>query len=227
MRSFILAGLLMAAAPAAMAQNVYVTADRLLDVSTGRMIEDPAIVIQDGVITAVGPKASTQVPSAAEIIELPGVTLLPGLIDMHTHLDSDPTFGGFSGLTVTDSFWSMIAVPNAKVTLQAGFTTVRNVGSGDWNDVALKQAIEMDRIEGPRIIPAGYSFGATGGHCDSTGLPPSFDAHSPYNVDSPDEGRKRVREVRKYGAEVIKICATGGVFSHNTEPGQQLSLIHI
>jgi imidazolonepropionase-like amidohydrolase len=179
MRSFILAGLLMAAAPAAMAQNVYVTADRLLDVTTGRMIQDPAIVIQDGVITAVGPKASTQVPSAAEVIELPGVTLLPGLIDMHTHLDSDPTFGGFSGLTVTDSFWSMIAVPNAKVTLEAGFTTVRNVGSGDWNDVALKQAIEMDRIEGPRIIPAGYAFGATGGHCDSTGLPPSFDRKNP------------------------------------------------
>ncbi len=221
MRSLVLAGLLMAAAPAAMAQNVYVTADRLLDVTTGRMIEDPAIVIQDGVIMAVGPKLSTQVPSAAEVIELPGVTLLPGLIDMHTHLDSDPTFGGFSGLTVTDAFWSMIAVPNAKVTLDAGFTTVRNVGSGNWNDVGLKQAIEMGRIEGPRIIPAGYSFGATGGHCDSTGLPPSFDAHSPFNVDSPDEGRKRVREVRKYGAEVIKICATGGVFSHNTEPGQQ------
>jgi len=221
MRPIILAGLMLAAAPAALAQNVYVTADRLLDVSTGRMIQDPAIVIQDGVITAVGPRATTQIPSAAEVIELPGVTLLPGLIDMHTHLDADPTFGGFSGLTVTDAFWGMIAVPNAKVTLEAGFTTVRNVGAGNWNDVALKQAIEMGRIEGPRIIPAGYSFGATGGHCDATGLPPSFDAHSSFNADSPDEGRKRVREIRKYGAEVIKICATGGVFSHNTEPGQQ------
>lgn len=221
MRPVILAATLVLVAPAAFAQNVYVTADRLLDVRTGRMIEDPAVVIQDGVITAVGPAVSTQVPSAAEIIELPGVTLLPGLIDMHTHLDSDPTFGGFMGFTVTDAFWSVIAVPNAKATLEAGFTTVRNVGSGDWNDVALKQAIEMGKIEGPRIMPAGYSFGATGGHCDATGLPPSFDAHSPFNVDSPDEGRKRVREVRKYGAEVIKICATGGVFSHNTEPGQQ------
>ncbi len=221
MRVYVLAAAMAAVAPTALAQNVYVTADRLLDVTTGRMMQNPAIVIQDGVITAVGPRASTQVPSAAEVIELPGVTLLPGLIDMHTHLDSDPTFGGFSGLTVTDAFWGMVAVPNAKVTLEAGFTTVRNVGAGNWNDVALKQAIEMGRIEGPRIIPAGYSFGATGGHCDATGLPPSFDAHSPYNADSPAEGRKSVREIRKYGAEVIKICATGGVFSHNTEPGQQ------
>lgn len=222
MRSFLAAALLAAAAsPAALAQNVYVTADRLLDVATGRMIENPAIVIQDGVIASVGPRASAQVPSAAEIVDLPGVTLLPGLIDMHTHLDGDPTAWGYAGFTVTDAYWSMIAVPNAKVTLEAGFTTVRNLGSGGWNDVALKQAIEAGRIPGPRIVPAGYSFGATGGHCDVTGLPPSFNAHNPYNADSPDEGRKSVREIRKYGAEVIKICATGGVFSHNTGVGQQ------
>jgi imidazolonepropionase-like amidohydrolase len=221
MRSLILAGLMLAAAPAALAQNVYVTADRLLDVSSGRMIQNPAIVIQDGVITAVGPRASTQVPSAAEVIELPGVTLMPGLIDMHTHLDSDPTTWGAASFAVTDAYWSMVAVRHARITLEAGFTTVRNVGSGNWNDVALKQAINAGKIPGPRVIPAGYSFGATGGHCDVTGMPPSYDLHNPYNADSPDEGRKSVREIRKYGAEVIKICATGGVFSHNTEPGQQ------
>jgi imidazolonepropionase-like amidohydrolase len=217
----VLIALAFAAAPAATAQNVYVTADRLVDVTNGRIIQQPAIVIRDGVISAVGPRDTTQVPSAAEIIELPGVTLLPGLIDMHVHLDNDPTFGGYTGLQFTDSFWTIIAVPNAKATLEAGFTTVRNVGSSDWSDVALKQAIEAGKVPGPRIVPAGYSFGATGGHCDSTYFPPSFAAVSPYNVDSPDEGRKRVREIRKYGAEVIKICATGGVFSRNTEPGQQ------
>ena len=74
---------------------------------------------------------------------------------------------------------------------------------------------------GPRVVTAAYSFGATGGHCDSTFFPPSMNQHSEYNADSPEEGRKRVREVRKYGAQVIKICATGGVFSRNTEPGQQ------
>ena len=211
---------LLTAAPA-MAQNVYVTADRMLDVATGRMIASPAIIIHDGVITQVGLNSQLQVPSAAQVVDLPGVTLLPGLIDMHTHLDSDPAYGGYTGLEFTDSFWTVISVPSARATLEAGFTTVRNVGSGGWTDVALKQAIEAGKIEGPRIVPAGFSFGATGGHCDSTYFPPSFDSKSPYNIDSPEEGRKRVREVRKYGAEVIKICATGGVFSRNTEPGQQ------
>ena len=220
MRTLALA-LLLAVAPTAMAQNVYVTAGRMLDVATGRMVADPAIIIQDGIITRVGTREGLQVPSAAVVIELPGVTLLPGLIDMHTHLDADATVGGFTGLEFTDSYWTVIAVANAKKTLEAGFTTVRNVGSSDWSDIALRQAIEGGKIDGPRIVPAGYSFGATGGHCDITGLPPSFAANSPYNADSPDEGRKRVREIRKYGAEVIKICATGGVFSHNTEPGQQ------
>ncbi len=208
-------------APEGAAQTSYVTADRMLDVATGRMIEDPAIIVRDGVIESVGARSTTQVPSAAEVIDLPGVTLLPGLIDMHVHLDSDPTYGGYTGLQFTDRFWSMIAVPNAKATLDAGFTTVRNVGADSFNDVGLKQAIEEGKIVGPRIVPAGPSFGATGGHCDSTYFPPSFAAKNPYNSDNPDDARKAVREIRKYGAEVIKICATGGVFSRNTEPGQQ------
>ncbi|MDP3739647.1 MAG: amidohydrolase family protein [Hyphomonadaceae bacterium] len=222
MRSLVLGlAAAIALAPGAAAQNVYVTADRLLDVTTGQLIQRPAIVIQDGVITAVGPRDRTQVPSAAQVIDLPGVTLLPGMIDMHVHLDSDPTYGGYTGLQFTDAFWTIMAVPNAKATLEAGFTTVRNVGSAEYSDVGLKQAIEAGKIPGPRIVPAAYSFGATGGHCDSTFFPPSFGSKSPYNADNPEEGRKRVRELRKYGAEVIKICATGGVFSANTEPGQQ------
>jgi len=221
MRTLVLALLVTTAAPAALAQNVYVTAERMLDVTTGRMIQNPAIIIQDGKITSVGARDTLQVPSAAEVVELPGVTLLPGLIDMHVHIDSDPTLGGFSGIGLPDAYFAVLSVPNAKATLEAGFTTIRNVGAGSWDDVALKEAIEAGKVDGPRIVPAGYSFGATGGHCDVTGLAPAFEAASPYNADSPDEGRKRVREIRKYGAEVIKICATGGVFSHNTEPGQQ------
>ena len=221
MRALVLTALFATAAPAALAQNVYVTADRMLDVSTGRLIQNPAIIIQDGIVTSVGTSNKLQVPSSAEVIELPGVTLLPGLVDMHVHLDSDPTLGGFTGIGLPDAYASIVAVPFAKATLDAGFTTVRNVGSGNWDDVALKAAIEAGKIDGPRIVPAGYAFGATGGHCDITGLAPSFNAVSPYNADSPDEGRKRVREMHKYGAEVIKICATGGVFSYADTPGQQ------
>jgi imidazolonepropionase-like amidohydrolase len=115
----------------------------------------------------------------------------------------------------------MIAVANASKTLQAGFTTIRNVGADAWNDVGLMQAIDQGKVTGPRIVPAGYAFGATGGHCDSTFFPPSMGQKNAYNADSKDEARKSVREIRKYGAQVIKICATGGVFSRNTEPGQQ------
>ncbi|MEY2757675.1 MAG: hypothetical protein RIR33_1453, partial [Pseudomonadota bacterium] len=161
MRTLVLAGLMMAAAPAALAQNVYVTADRMLDVTTGRMIQNPAIIIRDGVISEVGTRDRLQVPSAAIVHELSGVTLLPGLIDMHTHIDSDPTMGGFTGIGLPDAYGAVISVPNAKATIEAGFTTIRNVGSGNWDDVALKAAIDMGKVVGPRIVPAGYSFGAT------------------------------------------------------------------
>jgi imidazolonepropionase-like amidohydrolase len=199
--------------------NVLIRAARLLDVRTGKWIENPAIRVENGRITAV--TAGGQPAPGERVLDLAGMSLLPGLIDMHTHLDSDPSYGGYNYLQFTDSFWSMLTVKHAGETLDAGFTTVRNVGADNWNDVGLRQAVEEGKIRGPRIVSAGYAFGATGGHCDATFFPPSFDAKSPYNADSPDEARKRVREIRKHGAQVIKICATGGVFSRNTEPGQQ------
>ncbi|MDX3885957.1 MAG: amidohydrolase family protein [Sphingomonas sp.] len=149
------------------------------------------------------------------------MTILPGLIDMHVHLDGNPHYGGYTGLQFTDSFWAIQGTANAKAMLEAGFTTVRNVGSGNYADVGMKQAIEEGLIPGPRIVPAAHALGATGGHCDETYLPPSFEAKGKAVGDSVDELRQRVREQRKYGAEVIKVCATGGVFSRNTEPGQQ------
>ncbi|GAA5083203.1 metal-dependent hydrolase family protein [Lysobacter panacisoli] len=200
--------------------EVVVTAQRLLDVRSGRMIENPQVLVRDGRIVEVG-RVGASVPAGARRIDLPGMTLLPGLIDMHVHLDADPGYGGYTGLQFNDRFWSMVSVVHAQRTLMAGFTTVRNVGSDDWNDVGLREAIDEGKLTGPRIVTAAYSFGSTGGHCDSTFFPPSMDERSPYNADTPEEGRKRVRELRKYGAQVIKICATGGVFSRNTEPGQQ------
>ena len=148
-------------------------------------------------------------------------TLLPGLIDMHVHLDSPADIGGYRTLDYTDSFWAIASVKNARDMLDAGFTTVRNVGSGNYADVGLKQAIEGGYAVGPRIVPAASAIGATGGHCDETYFPPSFHRKGDAVGDGPQELRQRVREQRKYGAEVIKICATGGVFSRNTEPGQQ------
>ncbi|MGH8025131.1 MAG: amidohydrolase family protein [Pseudoxanthomonas sp.] len=199
---------------------LWITADRMLDVRSGRLVDQPHVLVRNGRIVETGSGAGA-VPAGAKHVDLKGMTLLPGLIDMHVHLDSDPSYGGYTGLQFSDRFWSVLAVVNAQKTLMAGFTSVRNVGSDAWNDVGLRQAIDAGKVHGPRIVTAGYSFGATGGHCDSTFFPPSMEQKSPFNADSPEEGRKRVRELRKYGAQVIKICATGGVFSRNTEPGQQ------
>ena len=214
-------------AGAVQAKTVAVTAARLLDVATGKYVEQPVVLITDGRITAVGVQGAVTIPADAERVDLPGQTLLPGLIDMHVHLDSSPKYGGYSGLAFTDSFWAVAAVPNAAATLNAGFTTVRNVGADRYNDVALMQAIDEGIIPGPRIVPAGYALGATGGHCDSTYFPPSVDLTSPGVFDGPEEARKMVRKMKKYGAKVIKICATGGVFSNDAVGVQQLTLEEI
>lgn len=208
-------------AAAAHAQTVILTADRMIDVVAGRIVANPVVTIVDGRIAAVGSGVAVDVPAGAKRIELAGMTILPGLIDMHVHLDSTPLYGGYTGLQFTDAFWVAQGTANAKAMLDAGFTTVRNVGSEGYAGVGYKQAIEEGLIEGPRIVPAGHALGATGGHCDSTYLPPSYAAKGVAIGDSPDELRRRVREQRKYGAEVIKVCATGGVFSRNTEVGQQ------
>ena len=144
---------------------------------------------------------------------------------MHVHLTSLAEIGGYRGLQYTDSFWSAVGVANAKKTLDAGFTSVRNVGAADFQDVGLREAIDGGWAVGPRITTAGWAIGATGGHCDDNSLPPSLDRKSPGVINSPDEARAKVRWLHKYGAQVIKICATGGVFSlGDSVGGQQLSL---
>ncbi len=218
-------GLMAAMAPAASAEQVVVTADRMVDVVAGKMVEHPAVFITDGRITGVADARTVRWGEGVRHIDLGGKTILPGLIDMHVHLTSLAEVGGYQGLRYTDSFWTAVGVANARKTLKAGFTTVRNLGSDNFADVGLKQAIEEGHIAGPRIMPAGYAIGATGGHCDAGGLPPSMDNKGPSIVDSPAEGRAKVRWLHKYGARVIKICATGGVFSLGDSVGaQQLSL---
>ncbi len=199
----------------------YFTAAHMVDVDSGKIIDQPLIGVRDGRIVSLADRKSAQLPANAKLVDLGNKTLLPGLIDMHVHLDSLAEIGGYNGLQYTDSFWSMVAVKNAQAMLQAGFTTVRNVGSADRNDIGLKQAIDGGYAVGPRIVPAGYALGATGGHCDSTFLPPSLEKQQEGVADGEQGLRYEVRRQRKYGAEVIKVCATGGVFSRNTEPGQQ------
>jgi len=208
----------------ARADTVVVTAGRMLDVVAGRTVEHPQITITDGRITAVS-ASSASIPAGARHVDLPGMTLLPGLIDMHTHLTSDPHYSGYRYLEFTDNFWTVVGVSNAKKTLEAGFTTVRNVGSANYDDVAIKQGIEQGMIVGPRIVPATYAIGATGGHCDSTAFPPSITTLNPAVANGPEQIRATVRKLRKYGAEVIKFCGTGGVLSKtDTVGGQQYDL---
>ncbi|MES2270721.1 MAG: amidohydrolase family protein [Pseudomonadota bacterium] len=218
--SIIAIGAALMSAPAS-AETVVVTADHMVDVIGGKTVDYPAVFITDGRITSVADARTVRWGNDVRHIDMSGKTLVPGLIDMHVHLDSLAEVGGYNSLQYTDSFWTVVAADNARKMLRAGFTTVRNVGSSNYNDVAVKQAIDGGYATGPRIVPAAHALGATGGHCDETYLPPSFKAKGDAVGDGPQELRTRVREQRKYGAEVIKVCTTGGVFSRNTEPGQQ------
>ena len=219
--------LLVAPLSAALAATTVVTAARMIDVLAGRVVERPQILITDERITSVG-RQGDPVPADAKRVDLGARTVLPGLIDMHVHLTSDPLYSGYRGLQFTDAFWMTVGVANARRTLESGFTTVRNVGSSNYDDVGLRQGIEKGYIEGPRIVPATYAIGSTGGHCDATEFPPSITSPSTQIANSPDEYRALVRTVHKYGAEIIKVCMTGGVLSKGDSVGaQQLSLDEI
>ncbi len=211
----------------ARANTVVITADHMLDVIAGKVIDKPQVTVTDGRITRIGMQGE-DAPADARRIDLRGMTLLPGLIDMHVHLTSDPTLSGYRRLEFTDNYWTVVGVVNAKLTLEAGFTTVRNVGSSNFDDVAIKQGVDRGIIPGPRIVPATYAIGATGGHCDITSLPPSITALTPEVVNGPEQIRAMVRRLHKYGAEVIKFCGTGGVLSKgDTVGGQQYDFIEM
>jgi imidazolonepropionase-like amidohydrolase len=209
------------------AETLVVTAARMVDVLGGRELDHPQIVITDGRIVSVG-KTGDALPDGARKLDFGDRTLLPGLIDMHVHLTADPTISGYRRLEYTDAFWMTVGVANARRTLEAGFTTVRNVGSSGYDDVGLMQGINRGYIIGPRIVPATYAIGSTGGHCDATQFPPSITTPNTNIANSPDEYRALVRKVHKYGAQVIKVCMTGGVLSKGDSVGaQQVSLEEI
>ncbi|MCY1020090.1 metal-dependent hydrolase family protein [Pyxidicoccus sp. MSG2] len=197
-------------------------AARLFDAKTGKVFTPGVVVVAEGKVVGVGPKAP--IPEGAKVVELGDATLLPGFMDAHTHLTVEP--GPDWRKDVIDSFQRTIpeqtldTLPWARVTLMAGFTTVRNLGAEDFIDVGLRNAIARGIVVGPRILAASSSLSSTGGHCDyGNSWRKGLLAHdaSPGVADGPDALRARVRETLKYGADLIKVCATGGVMSFNAE----------
>jgi imidazolonepropionase-like amidohydrolase len=185
----------------------------MIDVRAGSVREDVTIVVDGGKILEVG-----SAPGAVTI-DLTGATCMPGLIDVHDHLTSDPSHSGYKGLGISIPRSALTGAKNARLTLRAGFTTVRNVGAEGYSDVALRDAINAEEIEGPRLLVSGPALGITGGHCDENLLAPQFEYKSQGVADGPWAARAKVREVIKYGADLIKICASGGVLSKGDAPG--------
>lgn len=204
----------------ASAQTVYVRAGQLLDVESGRLLPDRAILIEDGRISRIEPAASLPAPAGASVHDLSAHTVLPGLMDAHVHLIGDSDKHGYAGLGESLPAATLYGAYNARLTLEAGFTTVRNLGAPGYADVALRDAIAAGTLPGPRIIAGGISIGITGGHCsDNNLLPYEEGAVGDGVADGPWEARRKVRQNIKFGADVIKICSTGGVLSKGTEVG--------
>ncbi|WP_262693158.1 Xaa-Pro dipeptidase [Kordiimonas aquimaris] len=213
------------AAIEANAKDYFVTADAMIDVVDGKRIERPAILVRHGRISAIGTQGQLEAPQGIEVVNLEGQTLMPGLMDMHVHLSSDAEAPFYAGLGQSIPRQTVVAVKNARRTLMAGFTTVRNVGAGGYSVIGVRDGINAGDIIGPRIYAAGHSVGITGGHCDNNFLPPEMKLSSGGAADGPWAVRAKVRENIKYGANAIKVCATGGVFSKGTKVGvQQMTL---
>lgn len=205
-------------ATVAQPRHVIIRAGRVLDVKTGKILTGQAILIEDDKIVSVGPAAEAKAPAGAETIDLPEATLLPGLIDAHTHLTFDGSQIGYPSLGISVPREALTGAKNASITLEAGFTTVRNVGANGFSDVALRDAINDGDIPGPRMLVSGPALGITGGHCDENLLPFDYHHQSEGVADGVEAVQHKVREVIKYGADVIKICATGGVMSKGDDP---------
>ncbi|MFB3139971.1 MAG: amidohydrolase family protein, partial [Candidatus Acidiferrales bacterium] len=206
---------------AAAQQVTVVRAARMLDVKTGRMVQNAVVVIEGGRIKSVG---SGEIPEDADIIDLGNLTLLPGLIDMHVHLTGDLDKDSFNRrIREGAADAALRGARNARRTLLAGFTTVRDMASDGFSAVALMRASDRGLIESPRIFPAAHGLGITGGHCDATGLAPGILEGGPERgvADGADEILKAVRYQIKHGAKLIKTCATAGVLSFEGPVGAQ------
>ena len=198
-----------------------VRAGRLIDPERGSVLRNSVIRIGGERILSIVADDKHGSAGCAKRVDLGDSTLLPGLIDTHTHLTSDPTILRYERLGLSIPRLALIGAANARRTLEAGFTTVRNLGADGYADVALRDAINAGDVPGPRLLVSGPGIGITGGHCGSNLLAPEFRQTSLGTADGPDEVRKAVRQNVRYGADVIKYCGTGGVFSKGTQPGMQ------
>ncbi len=209
--------LCMAAFSQQLPKRTVIHAGKLLDVKTGNTLSDQAIVIEGDKIVSIGAMSALKLSGNDKRIDLANATVLPGLIDAHTHLTFDPQFG-YEGLSISVPREALIGAKNAKVTLEAGFTTVRNVGADGYADVALRDAINAGDVPGPRMLVSGPPLGITGGHCDNNLLPAEYHATGDGVADGVAQVQHKVRENIKYGADLIKVCATGGVLSKGDDP---------
>jgi imidazolonepropionase-like amidohydrolase len=193
-----------------------IRAGKMFDAKAGKMVENQVILVHDDQIQQVG--TNLPIPQGAKVIDLSKATVMPGFIDAHVHLTMAAGHSGPAGLTVSVPRSALIGARNARVTLMAGFTTVRNLGAEGFSDVALRDAINDGDVIGPRMQVSGPMISITGGHGDNSILPFEYHATGDGVADGPDEVRHRVRENIKYGADVIKFAASGGTMSKGDNP---------
>ena len=205
-------------APAPATRRTLLRAGNVLDVKTGKLAEAQTIVVVGETIQSIAPTSQVQAQPGDMVVDLSGMTVLPGLIDVHTHITGNPDFDPYRELTGTDAKEAINGVVNARTTLLAGFTSIRNVGAGGFTDVDLRDAINSGQVPGPHMQVSGPPLGITGGHCDDNLLPVKYHQVGEGVADGVAAVQQKVRQDIKYGADLIKICATGGVLSKGDDP---------
>jgi len=198
--------------------RILIRAGHVLDVRTGKESADQTVIVTGDSISAIASTGATPKLAQDREIDLRGMTVMPGLIDVHTHLTMDNNFDPYRELSTSVAKSALIGARNAKVTLEAGFTSVRNVGANGYADVDLRDAINAGLVAGPHMQVSGPALGITGGHCDDNLLPIQYHVQGDGVADGVEAVQHKVREVIKYGADLIKICATGGVLSKGDDP---------